>query len=184
MKLDVSHVPEEGLAVSVDLDPREVDIPDNTAELKGPLRLEGRVLKAGEKVLLESMLRGALRLTCSRCLKGFVQPFEIEVSATYVQTPEAEPERGEGSAAALEDSRIAFLGDEIDLVSGIREDLALNVPLKPLCKEDCRGLCPQCGTDRNERECTCQKETVDMRLAALRDIQTQMESQDNQHKGL
>lgn len=174
MKLDVSHVPEWGLDVEVELDAREIDLADAGAELGGDLQLRGRLLKAGDEMLLAGTLRAVFNLICSRCLKDFVQPLEFDVSATYVQTAET---RVRVEANFDEDARITFVGDEIDLLSGIREDLVLNIPVKPLCKKNCRGLCAQCGTDLNERECSCRKEGVDPRLAALRDIRTQIKPQ-------
>ena len=176
MKLDLTHVPESGLEVNVELDAREFEMAGTDAELPGNLQLQGRVLKAGEEMVLAGTLRGAFRLTCSRCLKGFVQPFEFEVSATYVPVAESQP-KGRGANSFQEDTRITFPGDEIDLISGVREDLMLNIPLKPLCRENCRGLCAQCGADRNEGECGCMQETPDPRLAALRDIRMQIEQQ-------
>ena len=171
MKLDVSHVPEWGLDVDVELDSREIDLSDAGAELGGELQLRGRVLNTGDEMVLAGKLRAVFNLICSRCLKDFVQPLEFDVSATYIQTSEtrvrAEPDFDE-------EARITFADDELDLLSGIREDLVLNIPVKPLCKEDCRGLCAQCGTDLNEGQCGCRKESVDPRLAALRDIRTEM----------
>ena len=176
MKLHLSQVPESGLEFNVELDAHEIDMTGTGAELAGNLQLHARVVKAGDEMLLDGTLHGAFSLSCSRCLKEFVQPFEFAVSATYVQTTETQPgARGENS---LEDNaRIAFFGDEIDLISGIREDLMLNIPLKPLCKENCRGLCFQCGADLNEEECRCTRETADPRLAGLRSIRTQLERQ-------
>lgn len=183
MKLDVSHVPETGLGVNVELDAAELDISDATAELTAHLYLEGRVLEAGDEILLKGTLRGTFSLSCSRCLSNFSQPFEIEVSATYVNAAETElenpPENG-----LPEVTRIAFVGDEIDLAAGVREDLLLNVPIKPLCREDCRGLCPQCGADLNEGQCTCEKKTVDPRLAELRDIRVALEGEHKEQNEL
>jgi uncharacterized protein len=176
MKLDVSHVPEWGLDVDVEVNAREIDLSDAGAELEGDLQLRGKVLKAGDEMVLSGKLRAVFNLVCSRCLKDFVQPLEFDVSATYIQTPETRT--GVRVEADLdEDARIAFVDDEIDLVSGVREDLVLNIPVKPLCKQDCRGLCAQCGTDLNEGQCSCRQETVDPRLAALRDIRTEMKQQ-------
>jgi len=174
MKLDLSHVPESGLEFNVELEAAEVDMTGTDADLAGNLRLQGRVLKAGEEMVLDGVLRGAFKLTCSRCLKQFVQPLEFPVSATYVQTTEFPP-GARADAAFDDDARIAFLGDDIDLIAGVREDLMLNIPLKPLCSEDCRGLCPRCGADLNEEECGCAQEPGDPRLAALRAIRTQIE---------
>ncbi len=176
MRLNLSHLPESGLEFNVELDAHEVDMTGTDADLGGNLRLQGRVLKAGEEMVLDGVLRGVFSLTCSRCLKQFVQAFEFPVSATYVQTAERPP----GALAEVafdDDTRIAFLGDEIDLISGIREDLMLNIPLKPLCSENCRGLCAQCGANLNEEECGCAQEPGDPRLAALRAIRTQIEQQ-------
>jgi uncharacterized protein len=176
MNLDLTHVPESGLQVDAELDAREVDMAGTDAELAGNLGLRGQVLKAGEEIVLTGTLSGAFRLTCSRCLKDFVEPFEIEVSATYVPAAETQPKARDANLFH-EDTRITFPGDEIDLISGIREDLMLNIPLKPLCRENCRGLCAQCGTDLNEGQCACAQEAADPRLAALRDISMQMKQQ-------
>jgi uncharacterized protein len=176
MKVNVSNVPEWGLEVDVELDARQIDLADAGADLAGALHLQGRVLKAGDEILLEGKLRATFNLNCSRCLKNFVQPLEFDVSATYVQTPADRPD-GRAETAFEEDTRITFSDDEIDLLSGIREDVLLNIPVKPLCSEDCRGLCVLCGTDLNEGECTCRKEDVDLRFAPLRDIRAQLEGQ-------
>ena len=176
MKLDVSHVPECGLEVDVELDAQGIDLADAGADLAGDLRLQGHLCKAGEEMVLQGTLRAAFNLVCSRCLKDFLRPFEFDISATYVQPREGRP--GKGAATDLdEDESIMFFDDEIDLLTGIHADLVLNIPVKPLCKEDCRGLCVQCGADLNEGECTCRKEDADLRFEPLRDIRTQLERQ-------
>jgi uncharacterized protein len=183
MKLDVSNVPETGLVVNVELDASEIDISGAPADLAGNPRLEGRVLEVDEKILLKGSLSGAFSLSCSRCLSSFSHPFGIEVSAEYANAAEKEPD-DQADAVPPEVTRIAFVGDEIDLSLGIREDLLLNVPLKPLCREDCRGLCPQCGVDLNEGQCKCEKKTVDPRLAGLRDIRARIERKDEEQDEL
>ena len=176
MKVDISNVPEWGLEIDVELDAREIDLAGAGADLAGDPRLKGRVLKAGDEFLLEGKLHAAFSLNCSRCLKDFLRPFEFDISATYVNPPKGRP--GKVRAADLdEDESIMFFDDEIDLLSGIHEELVLNIPVKPLCKEDCRGLCVQCGADLNEDECACREEGVDLRFEPLRDIRTQMERQ-------
>jgi uncharacterized protein len=62
-----------------------------------------------------------------------------------------------------------FDGDKIDLEPLMREQFVLAIPYAPLCKEDCKGLCPQCGIDRNTASCTCEK-PIDPRLAALKGL--------------
>jgi uncharacterized protein len=66
-----------------------------------------------------------------------------------------------------------FSGDEIDLLPEIGEQVALAVPLKPLCSEQCKGLCPLCGADLNTAECGCSREPVNLKFAALKDFKVQ-----------
>jgi uncharacterized protein len=65
-----------------------------------------------------------------------------------------------------------YRDDEIDLNELLREQFYLALPMKPLCREECRGLCPQCGTNLNTGSCDCAPEWVDPRLAALKNVKT------------
>ena len=71
-------------------------------------------------------------------------------------------------AENIENDAFIYESDLLDITEPVRESLLLAVPLQSLCREDCRGLCPVCGADRNEGDCGCDATTVDPRLAALK----------------
>jgi len=102
---------------------------------------------------------------CARCLEDY--EFELETDFNLVMMPKT-PEAIAGSA---EDLDLSFYdGEEIDLSPAVREQLILALPTRPLCREDCRGLCSQCGANRNQVDCGCTQRPVDVRLAVLRNL--------------
>jgi uncharacterized protein len=81
--------------------------------------------------------------------------------------PEQERPGEETELLAEEIDLIPFDGDEIDLVEGLQEQLVLALPLKPVCGQDCKGICPKCGADLNRMPCGCEKDRIDPRMAVL-----------------
>ena len=112
-------------------------------------------------------LAGAVELNCSRCLEPFRLPVETTFDLRYAPRTE---NVGEGEREVDEDDlSTAFYDDEqIDLGQLMIEQFQLVVPMKPLCREDCRGLCPQCGTNLNTGSCTCSAQWADPRFDALK----------------
>jgi DUF177 domain-containing protein len=131
-----------------------------------PVRLALDVYKDHETFRLVGRVQSTIELRCSRCLEPFLwtvdEPFEL----TYV------PQRLNAGVAereiADEDFSSAFYqNDEIDLEQLIRERFEMSMPMKPLCRVDCSGLCAVCGTNLNLGSCTCKVTWGDPRLAAL-----------------
>lgn len=116
-------------------------------------------------------LTGELELTCSRCLETFMLPVATDFDLRYVPRTE---NVGEGEKEVEEDDLATafYSDDQIDLGHLIVEQLQLAVPMKPLCDEACKGLCPQCGTNLNTGSCDCDPRWEDPRLAALRNLKT------------
>jgi uncharacterized protein len=110
---------------------------------------------------------GEVELACSRCLELFTLPIASDFDLRYV--PRAE-NVGEGEREVEEDDlATAFYDDEqIDLRHLITEQFQLALPMKALCTDACKGLCPQCGTNRNAGSCDCSPTWEDPRLAALK----------------
>jgi len=115
-------------------------------------------------------LTGELELACSRCLEPFRLPVATEFDLRYVPRVE---NAGDGEREVEEDdlSTAFYDGDEIDLSQLITEQFQLALPMKPLCRDDCKGLCPHCGTNLNTGTCECDQKWEDPRLAALKAIQ-------------
>ena len=122
--------------------------------------------KDGEKCRLAGRLRTSLQLTCCRCLELFVVPVDLAIDLLYL--PQGE-NRGEAESEISDDdlSTAFYREGQIDLGHLVREQLQLTVPMKPLCRENCQGLCPACGINRNQERCDCVTGWKDPRLAAL-----------------
>ncbi|EAX48719.1 protein of unknown function DUF177 [Thermosinus carboxydivorans Nor1] len=125
----------------------------------GDIIVEGEVANNGQFLEVTGSIKAKVRCECNRCLKSFTMAMEIPFTERYF-TPGFLPDE---DAASYE-------GNEIDVTGLLRENLLLAEPLKPLCSESCRGLCPVCGTDLNETECFCEKGSVDPRLAVLQQL--------------
>lgn len=135
--------------------------------ITAPVRLAMDVFKDQARFRLVGHVRTTLELACGRCLEPFAWPVEMAFDLQYQPRAddEAETEReiGEGDFSA------AFYEHEmIDLDQLIGEQLHLSLPMKPLCRDGCRGLCAQCGANLNRGTCECRTEWDDPRLAPLR----------------
>lgn len=139
---------------------------DDDYAVAAPVGLRLRVLRDGETYRLVGHLGTALRVACGRCLDVFELPVENAIDLRYV------PQRdnvGEGEIEVAEDDlTTAFYRDgHIDLELMLREQFQLSLPMKPLCRPSCRGICPGCGTNRNTGRCACDTAWRDPRFAAL-----------------
>ena len=128
-----------------------------------------RVSKDGDKYRLRGTILAKVRRDCCRCLKPYDTSINFDVDLRYhpqrIVTEESDDEIAE------DDLSTAFYSDDqIDLGGLVREQLNLASPMKPLCKEDCRGLCPVCGVDWNRDECQCNASWQDPRFDALRSL--------------
>ena len=127
------------------------------------LRGTVRVVRVQGGLLVQGTVESQLCLECVRCLESFVLPIALELEEVF-RLP------GASSGPTLDASYV--VGDDgwLDLAPLLRELAWVVTPMKPLCRSDCKGLCPQCGVDLNLESCTCERVRIDPRLAALRDL--------------
>ena len=118
---------------------------------------------------LSGRARTRLHVECSRCVEPFEVPIDAAFELRYV--PQAE-NAGEGEVEVGEEDLVtAFSRDGmVDLIDLLREQFVLALPMKPLCSDDCRGLCPECGTNLNKTQCDCAPKWEDPRLAPLKSL--------------
>lgn len=131
--------------------------------LQGPLHFVGKVINAAPYLQLSGSLSARLELSCSRCLKPLSRSFKVEIAESYTNKPEIADQDDSGET-------ILFEGDEIDITPVMLSALFGELPMHPLCRQDCQGLCPECGADLNEGVCTCQQDKIDIRLEKLRTL--------------
>jgi uncharacterized protein len=148
--------------------PEHIEV-DQDFRVVGPVALAFEIFKDEQRFRLAGRVQTTLELLCSRCLEPFVTPVDAQFDLRY--QPHAE-NIGEGEREIAEDDLTTafYEHDEIDLRHLMREQFFLSLPMKPLCRDECRGLCPVCGTNLNRGGCSCRREWEDPRLAALREL--------------
>ena len=151
--------------------PEQLDANDEF-RVVAPVALAFDVFKDDDQFRLVGSVRTTLEMPCSRCVEPFTmpvdQPFDLRYHPHALNTGEGEREIEE------DDLTTAFYeNDEIDLGQLMREQFYLVLPMKPLCREDCRGLCPWCGMNLNRDTCNCKREWEDPRLAALKKLKAE-----------
>jgi len=134
-----------------------------------PVELSLRVRKDADKFRLFGQIEAIIRLDCCRCLKAFEISTTLYVDLRYLPH---QVNVGEGEKEIAEDdlSTAFYRDDQIDLRDLVREQLQLAAPMKPLCRDDCLGLCPVCGLNWNIGRCHCNTTWRDPRFEALRSL--------------
>lgn len=133
-----------------------------------PVRLSGAIrrIEGGFAFDARSALRGELE--CSRCLTSY--PFAEEESFALLLYPRPGA-NAKARELAPEELDVSYYDDDVlDVESIVEERVQMAIPMKPLCKEDCAGLCPRCGQDWNQRACECAADSTDPRWSALRAV--------------
>ena len=175
MRVHILDIPEDGLH-------QDVEIPVVLPERRSPDMARGhvRIFRFGKKVLVEGSIKMSASLLCSRCLKDLPFPVEIDFKEEYNPASEiVTDEDYELSRGELDLSY--YSGDELDLSELVQEQVLLAIPMKPLCSDECRCICQNCGSDLNDSRCSCSSEEVDARMAPLKVLKDMM--QERQEKG-
>ena len=168
MRIELESL-EKGSEFAQTYQPDELKLDDRDVSLIEPVEIRGRLWKGNWEVNLAGRLRAKLEAPCARCLKPVALPIAADFSERFV--PEASWGSVEQCEVHEEDLDLAiFDGDALEIDDVVREELLLAVPTQVLCREECKGLCPTCGVDRNVTECECETRQVDSRWQALKDL--------------
>lgn len=156
MMIRVSELEEQGLTVT---DPRSVE----PAFSDPSWRLDALSLVVspdGVDVVVQGQITATVPQTCGRCL----EPFPARVDANVDVRLMPRPDTGDAIELGRDDLDVDFyVDDQLDLKRVVETETALALPMKPLCREDCRGLCPACGGNRNLVPCACAERAPDPR---------------------
>jgi uncharacterized protein len=147
--------------------PESLERTSDDLRVVAPVRLVFDIDKDKQHFRLVGRVQTTIELSCGRCLEAFTWPVDAEFDLRY--QPQAENTGEVEQAVEADDLTTAFYEhDEIDLGQLMQEQFYLSLPMKPLCAVDCKGLCPECGTNLNRGTCTCNPHWEDPRLAALK----------------
>jgi DUF177 domain-containing protein len=154
----------------------DVELPPGVIEFLDPkLRQAGSLVATGKAELVtgplgEIRVKGHVRVQmeadCDRCLEPARFPIDSDFELYYRPVAEG---YGEETAIDAGEAEMGFYeGDGVELNEVLREFVLLTLPMQRLCREDCKGICPECGQNRNQKECQCQASAIDDRWQALK----------------
>lgn len=151
------------------------EMADNgVCEFLTPLKTALRAQQIGDIVELEGNIATTVRLDCGRCLQSFEMPIESKFTLTYCQREpdpdDSDPNQEELELSAEDMGLIHYQGEEINIENELQEQVVLAFPLRPLCRLDCKGLCPQCGSDLNAAKCDCDRSPTGGKFDALKNL--------------
>jgi len=130
---------------------------EDDIHVNSPIEVDAKVTNSGSNLLINGRIKAELTLKCSRCLESFNYTLEDVFEEELSNVNDCE-------------EVIYFEGDTIDLTDIIINNILLSLPMKALCSEECKGLCPHCGNNLNINECNCTGENLDPRLDSLKKL--------------
>jgi uncharacterized protein len=185
MRVNIDEIKESGLDRSWDLTQAQLDemlAGDRSGyRARGAVHVDARLEKLGRRVRVEAGAKAELAGACKRCLAPVSVDVPVAFELTLVPADERdedaaasdkEHDRGPkgGSFSASDAEEETYTGKVIDLDPIVREEILLELPEYPVCDEKCKGLCPVCGANLNDRECGCDRHVPDPRWAGLKNV--------------
>jgi len=163
MQINVSQQLKESIGSVRNYEVNEaIDIAGGNSLVQGEVSL----MRTNRGILAKGTLHTEVEATCSRCLSLFDYPLTLNIEEEYIPSvdivsgvPLSSPE--ESGNFTIDENHV------LDLADAIRQYALLAIPMKPLCREDCAGLCPSCGQNLNQRPCGCPPQVVDPRWSDL-----------------
>ena len=149
--------------------PEDLNPVDERISLTGPASISGKVRLSGHEVFVNGHVETRVQVECDRCLQQVELPVNSDFSLEYITGSDYESsEVAELTEAEM--SVAVFDGKALDVDEIVKEQVVLAVPTRMLCREDCKGICPECGVDRNTGECSWVTNDIDPRWAALKNL--------------
>lgn len=137
--------------VELELEFHNFEFANREIEIDNPIELKLEIFNTTDSYVVKGEIEAELILSCSRCLQEYSSLINLDLSEDVLKNEMEDPE-------------------ELYLDEIIMDNIILSLPMKPLCSEDCDGICPECGQDLNEGECDCEVEILDPRLAKLKEF--------------
>lgn len=168
MLVERSRIPAEGLDLRLLEDPCWEGVEGLWTTL-APVEATFRLERKGGGILARGAFRTVAIFHCSRCSEPVSVPVADQFEVLYLGAPSSF--RGEGAELTAEEMDVEFMKDDrLDLSGLLRENVLLNLPIQPLCRAECRGLCPRCGVNLNDTSCQCRIQASDPRLLPLQHL--------------
>jgi uncharacterized protein len=166
IRIDIGSLPEGDSHLDLEEDASQLDVDLEGVRLVSPVKVALDVSRNGDQIVLAGRVRVGAVLECARCLEECEYTLGGPVGAVVLvgEAPQ------EGVPDEEDVLRVPGSAKYADITEQIRSELLVRVPLKALCKEDCRGLCPSCGINLNCERCSCRAMSGDPRWDGLKDV--------------
>ncbi|HLH76601.1 MAG TPA: DUF177 domain-containing protein [Candidatus Binataceae bacterium] len=173
MKLRIEEITSEEQELEFRADEHEVNRllergPVREYHLRQPFTIHLTYYRAGMELFFAGTLSAEMTALCARCTEQFQAPSQRQFR--FVLAPRVLGEGGRRDLGSEDLEFSTYAGDEIDLLPLVSEQLLLALPMRPLCAEDCRGLCARCGANLNWTSCACDQAPADPRFAVFRSL--------------
>jgi uncharacterized protein len=181
MQIRTEQIKEDGLTLEFEEKPEVFPvlsemIAQGECQFAAPIKTALRAIRIGDMIEVTGKIDTQVRLPCGRCLEEYETPLKSRFDITYVQRIPGAPEEEqieEIEIKAADMGLIYFQGEDIDLRDGIQEQVILALPIKVLCRENCKGLCASCGHDLNKGDCGCGRQPLNGKFAVLKNLKLQ-----------
>lgn len=169
MRIEVDELESGSKPFAHTYEPEELILDEDSARLIEAPQIRGSASRKGEEVRLRGNITARAEVDCDRCLTAIAVPIETGFDLTYI--PAASYLEQQRAELQEEDLLVSvYEGNAIDVDEIVREQILLALPVRALCREECHGLCPVCGIDRNTNACACEQKEIDPRWAALKNL--------------
>ncbi|MFH1825586.1 MAG: DUF177 domain-containing protein [Candidatus Firestonebacteria bacterium] len=154
MKIDIKDLKDGVNQFNLNETPEEIGFKPEEAEFEELISSDIEINKIGEKFIVKGKIKTVILLECSRCLEKFKYNIYSNFKLIYAKDEISKY----GAVNKEEMDEITFTGDILDVDDDVKQTIILEIPMKPVCKEDCKGLCCYCGQNINSEKCGCKKE--------------------------
>lgn len=170
MKININSINKElgaSLTASFNEKLSSVIIAGETLEFKNPVDVAAKVTNTGSNFIVSADINAQFELICSRCLNHFTYDINTNMLEDYCRSSDITEAEKDGLDI---NELIIFDGDFIDISQEVIDSIVMALPMKPICNDNCQGLCTVCGQNLNENKCNCQVDDIDPRLEVLKNL--------------
>ena len=168
MRIELENAEEPGGRFSQTYKDGDLAFDESDLRLVEPVQVKGRVRRDSGQVEVSGELHTKAAIACGRCLKEVQLPIDVEFAERFARSVAWRNE--EHHELSTEDLDLGLVDDAVELEDLVKEEILLALPGHVLCNENCKGICPNCGADRNLAACGCQSREVDARWEKLKDL--------------
>lgn len=169
MRIELDSAGESGRDFSKIYEPGQLDFDESELRLVEAVEVQGRIRRKSAEVELNGQLRTRIVVPCARCLTEVEMPVAVDFTERFVTAVSWRHE--EQHELSPEDLNLGVVeGEAFELDDLVKEEILLAMPSQVLCDQDCQGICPDCGANRNAGDCACKSEQVDSRWEQLKNL--------------